>query len=168
MQRFSSDPAPYASQQSLLGHKSENTCKDIRVPLQKSSGILQRPAGLVSSGSVAASLGCIRLHAGPLKAFVLWIYCPGFPLSVVCWTPITWHNERELAAHEQEQTEEPEHKRRTTDPLPESHWHREKVYHAQCSTALSEVSTCCCGHCKPYSCVNMAPGQISLVHWAAE
>lgn len=87
---------------------------------------------------------------------------------MVCRVLIVLDNERELTAHEREQIQEPEHKRRTTDLLPDSLWRREKVCPAQCSIAPSEVSTSCGGHHQSYSCVCVAPSQTSLAHRAAE
>lgn len=129
-------------------------CRDACVLLQKLPGILQHPAVLVSSGQKPVSSGCIRLHITTQSpcTMVHRSYCPGFPLSVICLAPITLDNAKELAVHEQEQIQKPERKRRTTDLLPESLRHREKVCPAQCSTALSKDLTRSCRHHEPPSC----------------
>lgn len=150
--------------------QQRTACKDACVPLENSFVILYHPAGLVSSGQVPASLGCIRLHTALLEAFVLW--STDFIVQVF---PLLWYAgpllhramkgswlHMNMSKYKNQNTKE------------------EQLIHcqgasgtgeglsAQCSTALSEVPPCYCRHRKPYSCVSMAPGQTSLSHWVAE
>lgn len=149
MQRAHSDPAPPASQQSLLGHTAENT------PQRRLGAFVEvirdpaAPSRVCELWPSTSQLGLRWTPHGTTQSLCAMIhrpYCPGFPLSVICQAPIVSDNEREPTACEQEQIQEPEHKRRITDLSPESLWHREKVYPALCSIALSEVPTCYCRH----------------------